>query len=325
MHSTPESDLVIRPMDRADLEPYLSLRNRVYPTRTRTVEEVLEGDRRRAGKVASGRWAVLVDDRLIAGAAYVQWSVAERRDWFQMNIIVDEAFRRRGIGTSLFARLFEDARRHGPRVLRADAYENLPAGLPFAQSLGFADVFREAPTHLDLDAFDPAPFKSTVARLKQEGVESISYAEYRGRDPGFAEPLFSAYREAWADVPKEEEIDLNREDWMDIFLHGSAVDFDTSTVALKGNRIVGFCEIGTAPGGRPVYAGLAGVARDSRGRGVSTTTHVRSIDAVRRKGHPQIQTSSAIENIAMQTVYRKLGFQREPVWIQMEKRLEPTS
>ena len=38
-----------------------------------------------------------------------------------------------------------------------------------------------------------------------------------------------------------------------------------------------------------------------------------------------MQTSSGIENVAMQTVYRKLGFAREPVWIQLEKRLQESN
>ena len=102
---------------------------------------------------------------------------------------------------------------------------------------------------------------------------------------------------------------------------GSQRDFEISTVALCGDRIVGFCEVGSAAKGRPVYAGLAGVAQSERGRGIATASYVQAIRVARAKEHPQMQTSSAIENIAMQTVYCKLGFIREPVWIQLEKRL----
>jgi mycothiol synthase len=317
--------VMVRPMTPEDYDRFVVLHNLVYPTRTRTLEEVREADRKRDSKYAAGRWAAFVEDRMIGFAGYAQWTGEAHATWFQVNVVVDEPFRRQGIGTTLYARVFEEMTQHDPKVLRADAYENLPAGLPFALGLGFKDVFREGPSHLDLESFDAAPFAPLVERLQSEGIEFLSYEAYRERDDGFAEPLYAAYCDAWKDVPKEEESEILRDDWQEWVLGGSLLDFEVSTVALLGDRIVGFCEVGSAPKERPLYAGLAGVARPDRGRGIATAAYVRAIEVARRQGHPQMQTSSGIENVAMQTVYRRLGFVREPEWIQLEKRLEETS
>jgi RimJ/RimL family protein N-acetyltransferase len=216
--------------------------------------------------------------------------------------------------------LFEEFAQHDPKVLRADAYENLPSGLPFAQYLGFKDVFREGPSHLDLEPFDATAFAPLIDRLESEGIEFLSYHAYQVRNQQFEQPLYDAYCAAWKDVPKEEESEITRSDWQEWVVEDSQLDLDVSTVALCEDRIVGFCEVGSATEGRPLYAGLAGVATSDRGRGIATAAYVRAIAVARGKGHPQIQTSSGIENLAMQTVYSKLGFVREPVWIQLEKR-----
>ena len=258
---------------------------------------------------------------MVGFAGYAQWTGEGHATWFQVNVVVDEPFRRQGIGTSLYARLFEEMTQHDPKVLRADAYENLPAGLRFALILGFKDVFREGPSHLDLEPFDATPFAPLLERLEREGIEFLSYAEYRERNGGFSEPLYAAYCDAWKDVPKEEESEISRDDWQEWVLEGSQLSFEISTVALSGDQIVGFCEVGSAAKGRPVHAGLAGVARPERKRGIATAAYVKAIEAAQHRGHPQMQTSSGIENVAMQTVYSKLGFVREPVWIQLERRL----
>ena len=317
--------VMVRPMTPEDYDRFVALHNLVYPTRTRTLEEVREADRKRDSKYAAGRWAAFVEDQMIGFAGYAQWTGGSHRTWFQVNVVVDESFRRQGVGASLYARLSEELAQHDPKVLRADAYENLPAGLPFALSLGFKDVFREGPSHLDLEPFDAAPFAPLLERLQREGIEFLSYAEHQERDGGFAEPLYAAYCDAWKDVPKEEESEISRDDWQEWVLDGSQLDFEISTVALSGDRIVGFCEVGSAAKGRPVYAGLAGVARPERKRGIATAAYVKAIEAARHRGYTQMQTSSGIENVAMQTVYRKLGFAREPVWIQLEKRLQESN
>jgi len=315
----------LRRMAQDDHEAFVTLHNRTYPRRTRTVEELRRADVARDPGLAFGRWVALDGNRLVGFAGYAQWSGETYSGWTQVNIVVEEVHRRQGLGTALFERVTGDILQHSPQVLRADAYEDLPSGLPFAQSLGFVDVFREGPSHLDLEGFDATSFAPRIARLEAEGIQLLSYAALRKRNSDFADPLYAACRAVWRDVPKEQETDLLRADWDAWYAEEPGIDFNLSTVAVHGDAILGFCEVWSAPEGRPVYAGLAGVDRAARGRGIATACYIRSIETARAKGHPQMQTSSGVDNVPMQTVYAKLGFVREPVWIQLEKRLSEAS
>ncbi|MBE0634686.1 GNAT family N-acetyltransferase, partial [Candidatus Bipolaricaulota bacterium] len=268
------------------------------------------------------RWCALADAVLIGYADYTQRITNHKPGNFQVNVVVDEAFRRRGVGSMLYQRLIDDLAEHKPEILRADAYENLSAGLPFALKLGFKDVFREGPSHLDIETFRADVFAPLLVKLEDEGIEFISLSAWQKQDADFAVKLFAAYCDAWEDVPKEEESPISWEDWQEWTLTKPQVDHNAYTLAVQGEDIVGFCEMGKAPEGLSLYAGLAGVARSHRNKGIATALYVRAIGAARQHGHPQIQTSSAIENIAMQTVYSNLGFVREPAWIQLEKRLK---
>jgi RimJ/RimL family protein N-acetyltransferase len=47
--------------------------------------------------------------------------------------------------------------------------------------------------------------------------------------------------------------------------------------------------------------------------------HVRAIAYARAHGYARIVTSTAVVNAAMRALYDRLGFVRQPDWIQMEK------
>ena len=313
-------EFAIRQTTGDDLDGMVSVINEVYPARATTVEQVREADRIRPAECRSNRWVALVEGEVVGYACYVQWTEYEKPT-FHTAVVVSEAHRRSGIGAALWGRLLVDLERHRPAVLRADAFENLPEGLVFAQSRGFVDVFREGPSHLDVALFDPGPFAGMRERLNDQGIVIRSLAGLLAEDAGWVDCLFAAYCEAWADVPKEEEIPVPYAHWLRYTIEEPEVCPEAYMVAVHGDEVVGFTEIGKAPSGRPLDAGLAGVRRAYRRRGVSLALHLDVIAYARAHGHPRIRTSSATENIAMQSVYRRLGFVREPVWIQLERRL----
>jgi GNAT superfamily N-acetyltransferase len=321
MENIDANSVSIRPMTPDDYTSFVALHNLVYPIRTRTIEEVIKSERKRDPKIAAGRRAAFIGSKMVGFSGYAQWSGETHKTWFQVNVVVHESYRRRGIGTALYSHLSEEFTQLDPKVLRADAYENLPSGMPFAGSLEFKDVFQEGPSHLELESFDELAFEPLLEGLEKQGVRFLSYKAFMAEQTNFADALYASYCAAWTDVPKEEESEITRADWQAWVIDSSDLDYETSMIALADDRIAGFCEIGTASKGRPVYAGLAGVSTSERGRGIATALYARAIDAIRSKGHPQIQTSSGIENLPMQTVYGKLGFVREPVWIQLERRL----
>jgi hypothetical protein len=102
-----------------------------------------------------------------------------------------------------------------PRVLRANAFANLPQGFAFLQKRGFFEAFRETPVHLDVIAFDPAPYARLEDKLRQQGFVIKTLRELES-DPQRDQKIYKLYWECTAIVPQEEnEIELPAfEEWV---------------------------------------------------------------------------------------------------------------
>ena len=76
---------------------------------------------------------------------------------FNINVEVSPDYQRQGFGAALYDRIMAELQPFNPRALRADAFTNLPQGLPLLQRRGFYEAFRETPVSLDIASFDPSP------------------------------------------------------------------------------------------------------------------------------------------------------------------------
>lgn len=137
---------LIRPAKPADAKQCLDIYEPIvletpisFETEAPTVEEF---ERRIRDTMESYPWLVGVADGRVAGYAYAckhrqrrayQWSV-------EVSAYVDEAFRRKGVGRSLYERLFEYLKRQG----FCNAYAGIalpnPASVAFHESMGFEPV-----------------------------------------------------------------------------------------------------------------------------------------------------------------------------------------
>jgi RimJ/RimL family protein N-acetyltransferase len=108
------------------------------------------------------------------------------------------------------------------------------------------------------------------------------------------------------------------DDWARWTLEDPSVPHEGYTIATCGDAYVGIAEFGAKPGGDVLQGGLVGVRRSFRRKGVGLAMHVRAIAYARARGHTRIVTSTAVVNVGMRALYARLGFVRQPDWIQME-------
>ena len=96
--------LTIRPLTYADLAEVLAIERRAFPTPWSLAMFVLE--------LSKGSSICLA---AVRGQRLVGYLVCSRYDevWHLMNVAVDDRLRRRGIGSALMARLFQEADRPG--------------------------------------------------------------------------------------------------------------------------------------------------------------------------------------------------------------------
>jgi len=309
----------IRNFASSDYQSIVDIHNTVYPNRSMTVQAWVEADKQRKPKYKHHRWVALEDEHVVGFGYYSQTFFDYHPRKFTIAIEVLPDYRRRGIGSALYDRIMVGLRPFAPHKLRADGYGNLPEGVRFLQARGFEEVFRETPLHLDVMAFDPTPYSGLEEKLSAQGIE-IKTLRDLDDDPNRDRKVFDLYWELTRDVPSEGEIaEMDFNDWVDWTLKNPLVPHDGYFIAVQGDEYIGISEFGKYRQSDALQAGLVGVKRAFRRRGIALAMQIRGIAYARKNGHPLIKTSSAVGNIPMQSLYERLGFARQPDWIQFEK------
>ncbi|MCJ7624918.1 MAG: GNAT family N-acetyltransferase, partial [Anaerolineaceae bacterium] len=143
--------------------------NIVWPERPRTPKGWMEADRNRNIKCKFMRWVAAKNGIVIGFGSFSQYIFEYHPQRFNINIEVNPNYQRQGIGSALYDRIITELQPFNPRVLRADAFTNLPQGFPFLQKRGFYEAFRETPVHLDIASFDPSPYADLEKKLERKG------------------------------------------------------------------------------------------------------------------------------------------------------------
>lgn len=294
----------------------------VWPEAPTTGAARAEADQRRSPKCKYGRWVAVADGRVVGHAAYGQSAADNHPQKFHINVEVSPPYQHQGIGSALYDRLMDGLQTLDPRILRADAFTNLPQGFPFLQKRGFFEAWRETPVHLDLAVFDPRPYADLEPRLRREGIEIRTLVDLQG-DPERDRKLFALYLTIDRSLPAEEDHspDYSFEDWQQWGLNNSGLLSDAYFVALHSGEYIGLRELGKEPGGVNLLGGLLGVLPAYRQRGIGLAMQLRGIAYARQHGYRLLKTCTGAVNAPMQSLFTKLGYVRDPEWLQCQKNL----
>ena len=102
-------------------------------------------------------------------------------------------------------------------------------------------------------------------------------------------------------------------------MHDPTILHDAYFIAVRGGEYVGLSEWGRDPDGDVLQGGLLGVRRSHRGQGLALAMQLRAIAYAREHGYPVLKTCTAVQNSPMQALFNKLGFARDPEWLQCQK------
>jgi mycothiol synthase len=297
--------------------------NIIWPEKPRTSQAWAEADRSRNPKCKHQRWVAVENGGVVGFASYSQSISEYHPQRFTVNVEVCPKFQRRGIGSALYERVMNALQGFKPRILRADAFTNLPQGFSFLQKRGFYEAFRETPVHLNVPSFDPSPYAWLETRLKAKGIVIKTLHELKG-DPERNRKVFDLYWEAASDLPREEsEVEpVSFEEWLGWGLNDPAILQDAYFIAVKGDEYIGLRELGKYPDGDMLLGSLLGVRRAYRENGVGLAMQLRSIAYASEHGYALLKTCTALQNAPMQSLFNKLGFERDPEWLQCQKDIE---
>jgi len=294
--------------------------NIVWPERPRTPEGWAEADRNRNPKCKYQRWVAVKDGVVVGFSSYGQNIFEYHPQRFNVNIEVNPEYQRQGIGSALYDHLMAGLQPFDPRVLRADAFTNLPQGFPFLQKRGFYEAFRETPVHIDITSFDPSPYADLEAKLAGKGIVIKTLREMES-DPNRDQKVYELYWEAFEDVPQEDfQFEKQAfEVWVKWGLNDPTVVHDAYFIAVRGDEYVGLRELGKDPDSDLLLGGLLGVRRAYRKQGIGLAMQLRGIAYAREHGYPELKTCTAVHNFPMQALFNKLGYTRDPEWLQCQK------
>ncbi|MFD1364105.1 GNAT family N-acetyltransferase [Actinoplanes sichuanensis] len=218
-------------------------------------------------------------------------------DSVTVQIYVDPAARRAGIGRALWDRLTVHARTFGRPFVFCTVDEQSADGVAFAARRGLAEVARE------VEARRRISHEAPPAALP--GIEVVTIAER----PELLEAAWHAVgADGCADIPLPSPLSMTVEDWIE----EEATVPDGSFVAIEDGRIVGYA------GMLKDEHGLTTVARSHRGRGIATHLKLRQLAWASAAGVPELVSYTQGVNHGMRRVNEKLGYRIQPAWLKMQ-------
>ncbi len=170
----------VRDFADSDYGGLIALHRRDDPTFHWDAADLRRFDRRSGGlvrrvaedRVAEGRRSHLIGSGMLT--AIGRGAPPQR---YKLNLVVDPARRRRGVGGALCAALESAALDRGASHLRGEAQETNAAALAFLAKRGFVELSRSWESVLDVAAFDPARFAGAEGRLAAAGIAITTLAD----------------------------------------------------------------------------------------------------------------------------------------------------
>ncbi len=258
------------------------------------------------------------DGQLIADAEAVWVNADENKHLVQAGIVVLPAYRRRGIGTALFAKLVEVAEQEGRTVLLGGASDRIPAGSAFAEAVGADAVLAEHTNRLVLADVD----RDMVRAWIEDGPERAPGYSLISVDGAYPEDLVEDIVDLLHVMNTAPRGDIDMEDWQ--WTVEKMREAEKGMLATGGDRwfvaarhdasgqLVGFTEfeynLKTKP--ETMYQGGTGVRPEHRGHALGKWLKAVNIDRVlqERPDVVDIRTGNADSNDAMLGINKALGF-----------------
>jgi GNAT superfamily N-acetyltransferase len=291
--------LEIREIGERDLARWVAV-TKAATNEADTVEGYLDW-KRQARQTA---WLLASDGKADVGAAIGIGGWHSPEGVARGSVAVAPEFRRAGVGSALLDALSGWARDLGYVDLMGPVKETDDVSLAWTRRRGFVEIGRNSILALDLTR----AMKPTVHA--PDGIEVVAWAER----PDAATGMYAVAREAYPDVPGEEDAEIAPlEEWLAMDMQGAGDRPEATFVALAGDEVVAYAKLSLSLA-RPTVAmhDMTGVLRAWRGRGIARALKAAEIAWAMENGYERLETQNEERNEPIRRLNERYGYVVEP-------------
>jgi len=230
---------------------------------------------------------------------------------FWIEVVVNPAVSRQGIGARLYTDALEFAQAQGATSLENEVRDDLPDMLRFWAKRGFVINRHLFESTLDLPAFDEQRFTGVIERQTANGIRFFTLADLVNTQEE-QKQLYEINRRYAFDIPGREQTFAPFEQFQKNIFEASWYRAEGQIVAADGERWIGMTAAGYFPSTNSMYNMMTGVEPMYRGRGIALALKLLVIRWAKAYGVSYLRTNNDSENAPMLAVNRTLGYQPQP-------------
>ncbi len=245
---------------------------------------------------------------------------------YYARVVVERAHRRRGIGQEVYRVLEKLAAERDAVCLWGNAREDDPSSVRFLERRGFTPQRKTWASRLSLTDMDLSKFPDRSSVLAEAGIRITTLAVEGADRPDVQHRLYELARITSADAPRVGEYSpLTFEDFFAVDLGGPNAMPDAIFLACSGEKFVGWSTLQRLPSlPDTIDIGFTGTLPEFRGRGIASELKRRAVVYARDQSYRYMVTGNDSLNPRIWAINAKLGFQKQMVLVQAEKKLRPT-
>lgn len=308
-----------------DFPALAEVQGAVWPDHATTAETLAHEDADlRRHPAGAHLWRVVAEDpagRVVGTGSLMQWPGMFHPDRYHAEVLVRPEDRGRGAGRALAAALEAHLRERGAREVLATSREDCPEGLVFLIRRGFGEHMRYFASALTLATFDPMRWAGAERLPENLRLRSLADLVAEVGEEAAWRAYFGVYMAVRADVPRAGE--------------ATPLDFGHFRTRAEDGRfwpegvLFAVTEAGEVAALTELYAdaadptrlqtGLTGTRREWRRQGLGLALKLAALRLARERGVQSVWTDNASSNAPMLGLNERLGFVRQPAWVEMRR------
>lgn len=308
--------MLIRPVQESDYPSLTALYNLVYPHDVHSVKELRFHDASFQLPYRFGRFVAVQGDAVVASSNYQQFAGAYHPQKFYLELFVHPEQRGKGVGTALYQQLEQSLASYQPISYSIQVEETETHAIASLQRRGFVELKRDWQQRLCVQDMD----RGWLERIQPvPPLRFTTFAEF-DNDEARRRQYCEFYNLVRLDVPRAEPpTPWGYDEFKKHVFDAPDYAAETLFLAMHGDAFIAMTQCFVSESSNDLYTGLTAVKREYRGRGIAQQLKLRAIQYALEQGIDHIYTDNDSKNVEMLAINAKLGFERLPAWLSMQK------